>query len=113
MLEESGMGPEEIEQMMNVGESAAEVTSEQMLTMGLVLIIPALIGLALAGLLVYLMAYLNKRHFILKGMFTRKTEKQKEAMAADRVKIMNVFLWIAIGFCVAYAVLTEILLRLP
>lgn len=112
VLEESGMGPEEVEQMMNVGEAATEVTSGQMLTMGLVMIIPALIGLALAGLLVYLIAYLNKRHLILKGMFTRKTEKQKEAMAADRVKIMNVFLWIAVGLCIAYAVLTEVLVRM-
>lgn len=112
VLEDSGMSQAEIDQMMSVSEAAATTSSEQMLLMGLVMIIPALIGLLLAGGLVYLIARLNNRQLILIGMFKKKTKEQKEAMAADRVKIMNVFLWIGIGFCVAYAVLTEIFIRM-
>lgn len=112
VLEDSGMSQAEIENMMSVSEAVETTSGEQMLMMGLIMIIPALIGLILAAGLVYLIARLNNRQLILLGMFRKKTKEQKEAMAADRVKIMNVFLWIALGFCMAYAVLTEVLIRM-
>lgn len=113
VLEDSGMSQAEIENMMSVSEAVETTSGEQMLLMGLIMIIPALVGLILAAGLIYLIARLNNRQLILLGMFRKKTKEQKEAMAADRVKIMNVFLWIALGFCVAYAVLTEVLIRMP
>lgn len=112
VLKDSGMSQAEIENMMSVSEAVETTSGEQMLMMGLIMIIPALIGLILAAGLVYLIARLNNRQLILLGMFRKKTKEQKEAMAADRVKIMNVFLWIALGFCVAYAVLTEVLIQM-
>lgn len=111
MLEESGMSQQEINQMMDVSEAAASADSTQMLIMAGVMLVPAIMGLILAALLIYLIAYLNKRHYILKGMFTKKTPEQKEAMAADKVKIINVFLCIGVGLCIAMAIVIEILLR--
>ncbi len=118
MLEESGITPEqlgmsqqELDEMMNVGQAASSVSQGQMLLTGAIMLIPALVCLILAALLLYYIAYLNKRQLILKGMFTKKTQEQKEAMAADRVRIMNVFLGLGLGFCIIYAILTEILLR--
>ncbi len=112
VLEESGMSQQELDQAMNMGDAASSVEAGQMLMVAGVMIFPALMGLALAALLVYLIAYLNKRHYILKGMFTKKTPEQKEAMAADKVRIMNVFLGIAIGLCAAMAILVEVLQRI-
>lgn len=112
VLEESGMSQQEMDTIMNVGDAAAAVDSTQMLLMGCVMLIPAVIGLGLAGVLIYLIAYLNHRHYILKGMFTKKTPEQKEAMAADKVRIMNVFLGIAFALCLGFAIWVEILQRM-
>lgn len=113
-LEQVGLTQQDMDQLMNVGDAAstAAASPEQMLMTGLIMLIPALVGLALAGLLLYYIAYLNKRHLILKGMFTKKTPAQKEAMAADKVPVMNVCLGIGIGICIIYAILTEVLIRL-
>lgn len=112
MLDSSGMSEQELDQIMSVSQTAAETSPQQMLMVALFMLIPALIGAALAGCLIYLIAYLNKRQFILKGMFTRKTPEQKLAMRADKVRIMNVWLGIGIGLSVAMAILTEILVRM-
>lgn len=121
LLEESGMSLEQVgltqqdmDSLMNIGETAAAATTtpEQMLLTGAIMLIPAFIGLALAGLLVYLIAYLNKRHLILKGMFTKKSSEQKQAMEADKVRIMKPALGIAIGICIIYSVVIEILIRM-
>lgn len=110
-LDSAGMSEQELEQIMSVSQTAAETSPQQMLLVGLFMLIPALIGAALAGCLIYLIAYLNKRQLILKGMFTRKTPEQKLAMRADKVRVMNVWLGIGIGLCAAMAILTEILVR--
>lgn len=112
-LEQTGeMSPDEIEQLMDMGAAAGTYTTEQMLLIAGILLPFAVIGLGLAGLLLYAIAKLNKRELILKGMFKRKTPEQKIAMKADHVKIMTVCLWIALGLCLAYAILTEVLIHM-
>lgn len=117
-LEKSGISPEQIgltqqdlDAMQNIGSVSTDTSPEQMLMIGAIMIIPAVIGLVLAGLCIYLIAYLNHRHLILKGMFTKKTPEQKQAMRADRVRIMNPALGIAIGCCVVFAIVQEVLIR--
>lgn len=112
-LEQSGeISADEIDQIMNASASAASYTTGQMLLMAGILLPFAVIGLGLAGLLLYAIAKLNKRELILKGMFKKKTPEQKLAMKADRVRIMTIFLWIALGLCLAYAILTEVLIHM-
>lgn len=111
-LEQAGLTQQDIDSLMNVGNTTTTSTPEEMLMTGAMFLIPAIIGLALAGLLLYLIAYLNKRHLILKGMFTRKSPEQKQAMAADKVRIMNPALGIAIGICVIFSVIVEVLIRM-
>lgn len=111
-LENSGMNEQELEQIMSVSQATAETTPGQMLSIAAIMILPALGGAALAGMLIYLIACLNKRQFILKGMFTRKTPEQKLAMKADKVRVMNVWLGIGIGLCIGMAILTEVLTRI-
>ena len=111
VLENSGMSAQELEQVTSVSEAAAEYTSGQMLMLGGIMIVPALISLVLAALLIYAIAYLNRRHLIIRGMVTKKTPEQKLAMKADRVPVMNVFLGIGMGLCVAMAIFTEFVLK--
>lgn len=112
-LEQSGeMSADEIEQLMDASAAAGTYTTGQMLLVAGMLLPFAIIGVCLAALLLYAIAKLNKRELILKGMFKRKTPEQKIAMKADRVKIMTIFLWIALGLCLAYAILTEVLIHM-
>ena len=111
VLENSGMSAQELEQVTSVSEAAAEYTSGQMLMLGGIMIVPALISLVLAALLIYAIAYLNRRHLIIRGMVTKKTSEQKLARKADRVPVMNVFLGIGMGLCVAMAIFTEFVLK--
>lgn len=111
VLENSGMSAQELEQVTSVSEAAAEYTSGQMLMLGGIMIVPALISLVLAALLIYAIAYLNRRHLIIRGMVTKKTLEQKLARKADRVPVMNVFLGIGMGLCVAMAIFTEFVLK--
>ncbi len=111
VLENSGMSAQELEQVTSVSEAAAEYTSGQMLMLGGIMIVPALISLVLAVLLIYAIAYLNRRHLIIRGMVTKKTPEQKLARKADRVPVMNVFLGIGMGLCVAMAIFTEFVLK--
>lgn len=111
VLENSGMSAQELEQVTSVSEAAAEYTSGQMLMLGGIMIVPALISLVLAALLIYAIAYLNRRHLIIRGMVTKKTPEQKQARKADRVPVMNVFLGIGMGLCVAMAIFTEFVLK--
>lgn len=111
-LEQVGLTQQDIDSLINVGQSTEAAAPGQMLQTGAMMLIPALIGLALAGLVIYLIAYLNKRHLILKGMFTKKSPEQKQAMAADKVRIMNPALGIAIGICVVFSIIVEILIRM-
>ncbi len=91
---------------------ASTSTTGQMLLLGGILLPFAVLGLILAGLLLRVIAKLNQRELILKGMFQRKTSEQKLAMKADHVRIMTIFLWIALGLCLAYAILTEVLVHM-
>ncbi len=111
VLENSGMSAQELEQVTSVSEAAAEYTSGQMLMLGGIMIVPALISLVLAALLIYAIAYLNRRHLIIRGMVMKKTPEQKLARKADRVPVMNVFLGIGMGLCVAMAIFTEFVLK--
>jgi hypothetical protein len=107
-----GMSEEDVSQIMNLASATSEVTTGQMLVSAVMILPSAVIGVGLAGLLLYVIAKLNHRQLIFKGMFMRKTPEQKMAIKADRVKIMTVFLWIGIGLCLAYAILTEVLIHM-
>lgn len=109
VLEDSGINQQEIDQMMNVGDAAATTTPGQCLAIAGMMLLPALAGVALAGFLVYAIAYLNGRQEILKSMFRKKTPEEKEAMKIDKVRVMNVILGIGMGLCVVYAILVEVL----
>lgn len=111
-LEQVGLTQQDMDALMNIGQTTTASTPEQMLMTGTIMLIPAIIGLVLAGLLIYLIAYLNKRQLILKGMFMKKSPEQKQAMAADKVRIMNPALGIAIGICVIFSIVIEVLLRI-
>lgn len=102
VLENSGMSAQELEQVTSVSEAAAEYTSGQMLMLGGIMIVPALISLVLAALLIYAIAYLNRRHLIIRGMVTKKTPEQKLARKADRVPVMNVFFRNRYGLVCSY-----------
>lgn len=112
VLEDSGMNQQEIDQMMNVGDAATATTPGQCLAIAGMMLIPALAGAALAGFLIYAIAYLNGRQEILKSMFRKKTPEEKEAMKIDKGRVMNVILGIGMGLCVAYAILVEVLQRI-
>ena len=89
----------------------SSVSSGQMLMTAGIMLPFALVGVALAGLLLYVIARLNKRDLIFLGMFKKKTKEQKLAMAADKVTIMTPPVWVGLILCVGYAVFTEILVR--
>ncbi len=112
VLEDSGINQQEIDQMMNVSDAATATTPGQCLAIAGMMLIPALVGLALAGFLVYAIAYLNGRQEILKSMFRKKTPEEKEAMKIDKVRVMNVILGVGMGLCVVYAILVEVLRRI-
>lgn len=112
-LEASGeVSQEQIDQILN-SSTTANVEPWQFIMVGGILLPFAAVGMVLAWFIWYAIAKLNHRDLIFKGMFTRKNEAQKQAIRADKVKIMTVFLWIALAICLAYMIVVEIMSRMP
>ena len=111
-LEQVGLTQADMDAFLNIGQTTTAVEPQQMLLTGAIMLIPAILGLVLAALLIYLIAYLNKRQLILKGMFLKKSPEQKQAMAADKVRILNPALGIAIGSCIVFSIVLEVLIRM-
>lgn len=112
-LEASGeFSSEQVDQLLDIGNSVNSVSPGQMLLTAGIMLPFAAVGLVLAWLILYAIAKLNHRELIFKGMFTKKTEAQKEAMRADKVKIMTVYMWIALAICLVYCIIVEVLNRM-
>lgn len=112
-LEASGeVSQDQLDQILGAS-STANIEPWQMIAVGGMMLPFAAVGLVLAWFIWYAIAKLNHRELIFKGMFSKKSEAQKQAMKADKVKIMTVFLWIALAICLAYMILIEIMARIP
>lgn len=94
----------------DVFEQAQNADKAQMLATIPVLIPVAIVGLAFAFLFYYLIAKLNKRWYYIRFLFAKQTKDQRDAF--DKPRLLYVVTFIGMGICLAFCILTEIMLRL-